>query len=156
MTNWQPIETAPKDGTLILAYYNHDADPYVDPSDEERLTDYAAHAEGGDYLTGAGVTPAKWCEGWHETEDEYGTGFWMPGWWFAAFRDDFDFACNPTHWMPLPPPPQGIDAQSGETRQRLDPKDESPVGGEAADAPDPMPEPHPSMSTSPPEDGEEG
>ena len=109
MTEWQSIETAPKD-THILVYYDHKADPYLDPTNSNRLTDYAAHAEGGDFLEGTGVTVAKWCDGWHETEDEYGNGYWMPAWWFAFFPDDYDWVCNPTHWMPLPAPPQPPEA----------------------------------------------
>jgi hypothetical protein len=114
MSAWQPIETAPKDAH-ILVFYDHEADQYFGV--DNRLTDYAAHAEGGDFLDGKGVCIAKWHEGWHESEDEYGTGYWMPAWWFAFFRDDYDFVCNPTHWMPLPAPPEInriLDAERGE------------------------------------------
>lgn len=54
---WQPIETAPKDGTTVLAYC---------PGNrfQKFLTDYYSEHQGG-------------------------------GWLF-----------QPTHWMPLPEPPQ--------------------------------------------------
>ena len=58
---WQPIETAPKDGTVVLLGR-------------------------ADYYPKSGY----WVE--HEFQD-----WW--GW-------DRDRACPPTHWMPLPEPPQ--------------------------------------------------
>lgn len=59
MAEWQPIETAPKDGTKILAFN-------------------------------------KW--------GEYGVAEWVESQqcWFAGY-DDFT---APTHWMPLPEPPE--------------------------------------------------
>lgn len=105
MSEWQPIETAPKD-TDILVYFDHDADPYQDPEAPGKLTPYAAWAEGGDFLDGAGVCVAKWHAQHWKVEDEYGSGFWMPAWWFAKHNGDYEFAVNPTHWMPLPPPPE--------------------------------------------------
>lgn len=60
-TPWQPIETAPKDGTVVLVIdARHDDDyPY----------------------------PAHWKKGY---------GWFDPGW---------DGGYSPTHWMPLPDPP---------------------------------------------------
>lgn len=57
---WQPIETAPKDGTRVLLVINH--------------------GEWGD---------AVW------------TGLWADGWMVSYGKAQ----ANPTHWMPLPPPP---------------------------------------------------
>lgn len=67
MSDWRPIETAPKDGTRLLGYY---------PQNE-------------DYIR---VGVIQWMKprgyDYHWTWD----GSWMP--------DD------PTHWQPLPEPPQ--------------------------------------------------
>ncbi len=63
---WQPIETAPKDGTYVLVY-----EPYQDPT-----------------------------IGWFS---QRGAGWCM-------FDDNVDMQCKPTHWMPLPEKPVGIDA----------------------------------------------
>lgn len=60
MSEWQPIETAPKDGTEILVF------------------------DDGAYI----VTP------WIEGDDQ-------SGWWDNGFMDP-----PPTHWMPLPAPPE--------------------------------------------------
>ena len=46
---WQPMETAPKDGTAILAVCNHEADPYMEDGGA-RLTVYGAHAEGSTHV----------------------------------------------------------------------------------------------------------
>jgi len=57
---WMPIETADRNEKVpVLVEFNHDADPYYDPADPNRLTDYAANAEGGDYLAGAGERKAR-------------------------------------------------------------------------------------------------
>jgi hypothetical protein len=103
---WLPIATAPKDRPVLI-YYDHDADPYQDPADPKRLTDYACHAEGGDFLDGKGITIAHWCEGWHEDDGwESANPYWMPAVWFAWFNgDNADHVCNPLFWMPLPEAP---------------------------------------------------
>ena len=103
---WQPIETAPKDQD-ILVWFDHEADPYQDHNNPEKLTDYAAWAECGEVLHGRGLCIAKWFQQQWEACDEYGGGFWMPPCWFAYYRNDYEVACNPTHWMPLPAPPEG-------------------------------------------------
>lgn len=58
---WQPIETAPKDGTDILVGFAHQDRPSV-------------------------------VVGWFDKWAEYDSQNVLKG--------------NPTHWMPLPPPPE--------------------------------------------------
>lgn len=99
------IESAPKDGTDILVYYDHDADPYQDPNNPDRLTDYAAWAECGAFMDGKGWCIAAWKERQWESTDEYGSGYWMPAYWFARQHDDYEVVVNPVAWMPLLSPP---------------------------------------------------
>jgi hypothetical protein len=105
VSEWQPIRTAPKDSDLLV-WFDHAADPYHDPERPERLTDYAAWTESGDFLDGRGVAVARWHEGHWESAGDYGEGYWMPAAWFARENDDYERVCNPTHWMPLPAPPR--------------------------------------------------
>jgi hypothetical protein len=77
MTDWKPIETAPKDGTVVIGY-----------SDKE------------------GVFPIYWSE-----KEYYPIGDSYTGWVNAVdFNYDdggsWRFDANPTHWQPLPNPPQ--------------------------------------------------
>ncbi len=101
---WQPIETAPKDRDIFV-WYDNDADPYYFPDNPSKLTDYAAWADGGDFMDGRGYCIARWQEQHWESTDEYGGGYWLPAWWFALEADDYERVVNPTHWMPLPAPP---------------------------------------------------
>lgn len=71
MTQWQPIETAPKDGTEILLF-----DP--DNSDDHN----------------GGV-----AQGYFSMKDG-GRNEWVS----MVFK-----TCKPTHWMPLPSPPEQSD-----------------------------------------------
>jgi hypothetical protein len=71
MSEWKPIESAPKDGTLILLYC---------PDDEPCIVV-------GNYY-----------------RDEEMDGEW---WLYAdeLLTDACPEGAKPTHWMPLPPPP---------------------------------------------------
>lgn len=68
MTEWQPIETAPKDGTKVLLWEAGHA-PYVGSRDDQ--------------------------------DDEW----WTDEDWANDAARCFPPRCNPSHWMPLPPPP---------------------------------------------------
>lgn len=89
--NWQPIETAPKDGTEILAYSEHGCTGtmlvrwtsiinFLTDSEIEKM-----HADG--------LNP----EDLEESD-----------WFFADFvhGDRLSSDCYPTHWQPLPEPPK--------------------------------------------------
>jgi hypothetical protein len=72
---WQPIETAPKDGRLIL------------------LADYSGYAELGE--DGIWIASGRWLP---EADPER---FGVPGHW----TDGVEFLYRPEYWMPLPTPP---------------------------------------------------
>ncbi len=74
---WQPIETAPQDGTPILLYY---------PERNCCIRGAWIEMTDGDWETGY----KRWME-W-QVDDELYIG---------------DEGYEPTHWMPLPPSPQG-------------------------------------------------
>jgi len=90
MTNqWQPINTAPKDGTCILLgeyVYNNTWEgflpgPYDDDDDDDEWKTYFYQFVGF----------------WREDDSD------KPCWRAAEY---FAFDHNPTHWMPLPAPPE--------------------------------------------------
>lgn len=81
---WQPIETAPKDGTTFLAWWDA---PDVPNEARHRLQ----HTRWG-----------------RQVFDETGEEDWIIS---LAFPPK---ACRPTHWMPFPAPPALSPAQSTE------------------------------------------
>lgn len=89
--NWQPIETAPKDGTHILAYGNG--------------TDSITREVGKPMLPMFAVV--YWWEHKHEDFEDAGNGLFRKvhktslGNWRGNSFSWF----NPTHWMPMPSPP---------------------------------------------------
>jgi len=75
---WQPMETAPKDGTKVLLI--------------EKATDYQSEDEDEyDYI----------FTGFYHPGGEYGKPHWEC-WEYEAFPH------NPIGWMPLPKPPEEI------------------------------------------------
>lgn len=76
MTDWQSIETAPRDGTWVLAYFN---DPVIGEEFEAVVRYTLPNGTGGQYGDFVWETPDSRC------------GYYAE----RVF----------THWMPLPPPP---------------------------------------------------
>lgn len=84
MSEWQPIETAPKDGTDLLLY------------------------------TAEGITQGQYLDPEKDGPDSMGhDGGWMsydgysyPGRSFGNPKYFCDPQAQPTHWMPLPEPPE--------------------------------------------------
>ncbi len=91
MSEWQPIETAPKDGTEILAY-REDAGVF--------LVRWTCCAE----LFSEQEIDAM-CREYPRRDDEW---LFDKAWMFADFvrGDRLDGDLVPTHWMPLPEPPK--------------------------------------------------
>lgn len=75
--NWQPIETAPKDGTWILVSGGR--------TDDEGDDRDVAVVQWTNYLNGE-TTEWHWQFAWYE------------GGYYGLYK-------NPTHWMQLPDPP---------------------------------------------------
>lgn len=74
---WQPIETAPTDGTRIIVMYRHIGTMCVFN---------AFYIDGGKH--------------WGDCDDD------EIGWWSYVYsevsRTKLDGMCEPAHWMPLP------------------------------------------------------
>jgi hypothetical protein len=99
----QSMDTAPKDGTSILAWCDHEADPVVEDEAKGTLTLYAAHYEGLSHAP-TGWHIVTWGGAWDDSTHEYSGGS-LPDWWFVA-GTNFEVAANPVAWTPLPPPPK--------------------------------------------------
>jgi hypothetical protein len=80
---WQPIETAPKDGTKILVYGGGQSWPsLINPDTKER-------GEADDWLVVF----------WDYNMDS------EKAWMFCNYEGAYGEWYKPTHWQPLPEPP---------------------------------------------------
>lgn len=81
MSDWQPIDTAPKDGTEVFLYV---------PGDSLHPT--AGRYKTREYFSEEYDDPDYQEEGWY---------------WSFGYPSDFhQEVLTPTHWMPLPEPPE--------------------------------------------------
>ena len=87
---WQPIETAPKDGTKIL------------------LSKFGYHNDAGDEPVGT----EEWSRRvWDNTRRKFSLWWCVAGHWSVQWNNWNDGVepsglAGPTHWMPLPTPPK--------------------------------------------------
>lgn len=83
---WRPIATAPRDGTPIVGWCVHAADPCFYGGHEVHVED--------------GPNVIVWGGG-----EFWGIpGECMTDWWFQ-YGSSFEVAANPTHWIPIPSSP---------------------------------------------------
>jgi hypothetical protein len=82
ITTWQPIETAPKDGTKILAWND----------------DFGARETKMNFYGEGSIGYSLW---------EQGKGPKEVGWDWRELKNGWGFTWKPTHWMTLETPPQG-------------------------------------------------
>lgn len=89
---WQPIETAPRDGTDIQAR--------IPGNGEDNVIAWQVDAFRDDL--------DEPCGGWAFTTEQEPPDCWTDGvcW---AFNEDGVPSVQPTHWMPLPAPPADLE-----------------------------------------------
>ena len=96
MSNWQPIETAPRDGTAVLVW--------VPGAREGAEGAWGRHGKNTPSVAVAKYDDYKWRpeeERWTGDIVEFESG------WESTGSYNVTVALKPTHWMPLPEPPVG-------------------------------------------------
>jgi hypothetical protein len=96
---WQPMDTAPRDGTPIVAWCDHAADPYVEEPGGHTLTAYGAWAEGEGHVDD-GLNVVQWGGGYSDDGGLEGPHEEMPDWWFLR-GSEFQIPANPVRWFPI-------------------------------------------------------
>ncbi len=84
-SKWQPIESAPRDGTAILVHRN--IWPGTDSGFSENCNGHNTYV-------------AEWWDG-----EDGGCGAWMC---YMDSIQDPECPIDPTHWQPLPPAPEDV------------------------------------------------
>lgn len=94
-TQWQPIETAPRDGTAILIF-----DPKAGWAGNPRDSYMPRDALGANELSYYGDDPRLL---WYD-DHRFAIGYWRP-WPGGGWGNRNSSKVTPTHWMPLPEGP---------------------------------------------------
>ena len=100
MTDWQPIDTAPKDGTIVLLALSEPV-------------------ETADVVNFMPTYQVQVVIGWWWKESALRRGAWECS---LTKMDKWDgdlssLAVSPTHWMPLPEPPRTPDERDPENQE---------------------------------------
>jgi hypothetical protein len=96
---WQPINTAPKDGTRILAWCIHDSDPYTCDGGYT-LTTYGAHCEAFGVVPDGPYVVQFGGEMYESCDDIWEPPIYIPAWWFIA-DGNFETPVAPICWKPI-------------------------------------------------------
>lgn len=97
---WLPIESAPRDGTPFTAL-NHDREVWVAKYDPRGRLYFRSHGWRDSYrYTTRQIDGEEWRKYDRKWEDD--NSGWTDHW--SLWTKGYEFA--PTHWMPLPPPPE--------------------------------------------------
>lgn len=98
--DWQPIETAPKDGSEFQAL--------IPGNGQDNVIAWA-----DDLLDSNG----EWCGGWVFTRDQEPPDCWTDGYCWAV-NEDGEQSVEPTHWKPLPEETSSTGSGAGDQTTR--------------------------------------